>query len=211
MSIDQMSDDRYDIVDSLWKQSLWPLIRAGQVTEAADLLRNRIEAERTAGIRLELLLALSRVLMIAERDDEELAVIRQMIELAPDDPYCWGRLAGWYLYDRSFSSADPETQQAALDAIDKAVEKARTQKGDTRFFLNDRCRIVVAMKRYDLLEESLRAILETRGARGTQFEGDFLGRVPEKAVDPDLLAAYKELLAEQEARRTKRRSTTDES
>jgi hypothetical protein len=59
---------------------------------------------------------------------------------------------------------------------------------------------VVGLKRWDLLAETLRAILAIESRRGVpdiRLEDDFLQRVPEDAINSDLLAEYRSAVAAQ--------------
>lgn len=194
-----------------YNRTIWPLVKERRLAEAIGRLREWAETDNRVGARSFLLFELSSLLMVSGRDDEALAVIHERIDFAPDDPMNWCGLAGWHFYGHGAYDASVETLRAALEAIETAVAKARVHGVWLRHCLNDRCRIVVAMKRYDLLEESLREILAMPvrpGVPDTAIEADFLRQVPEGAIYRDLLARYRAALAAQEARRAERRSAT---
>lgn len=144
--------------------------------------------------------------MIGKHEDA-VAVLHQSIELRPEDPLNWCRLSLIHSTRERHPRPDSESLKAALAAIDQGVEAARRVGALVRYCLNSRCRIVVSMRRYDLLEETLREILTLPVGPGIPdigLEDDFLRRVPEGAVDSGLLATYRAALAEQEARRASR-------
>jgi len=208
---DELSDEEWDALLAEYKRTIWPLVEVRRLAEAIDRLREWVETDNRIGARSFLLHEISSFLMVSGRDDEALAVIHERIDFAPDDPMNWCGLAGWHFYGHGFYDANEETLKAALAAIETAVAKARVHGEWHCHCLNDRCRIAVAMKRYDLLEETLREILAMPArpdVPDTQLEDDFLRRVPEGAIDRDLLARYRAALAAQEARRAKRRSVT---
>jgi len=194
-----------------YERTIWPLAKERRLAEAIDRLREWVETDSRVGARSFLLFELSSLLMVSGRDDEALAVIHEHIDLEPDNPISQRGLAAWHFYGHGAYDASEETLTAALEAIETAVAKARVHGEWLRHCLNDRCRIVVAMKRYDLLEESLCEILAMPvrpGVPDTAIEDDFLRQVPEGAINGDLLARYRAALAAQEARRAKRRSAT---
>jgi len=209
MIANQMTDQDWNIMEEFRQQEVWPVVQARRYSDAIEVLYRRLETETKHCRRIFVLRELAYLLVASGRDDESLSVTRQMIEIDPHDPLNWARLAGWYFWGHRRDKGKPDTLIAALNAIDEAVRCGRVRdRHNLRQCLNDRCRIVVAMKRWDLLEESLREILENRREQGIQFEDDFLRRVPEDAVDAKVMAAYKALLARQaEVRR--RRSPPD--
>jgi hypothetical protein len=149
---------------------------------------------------LDALVSQTGLLVVARRESECLDAIHERISLAPDDPLPWSSLSGWHFYGHGFYDADQPTLHAALEAIDKAVAKARVKGAWLRQCLNDRARIVVGLKRWDLLAETLRAILAIESRRGVpdiRLEDDFLQRVPEDAINSDLLAEYRSAVAAQ--------------
>jgi hypothetical protein len=99
--------------------------------------------------------------------------------------------------------------QRALQAIETAIAKARLTGAFLRYCLNDRARIAVSMSRWDLVEETLREILSStpRPAEVTdiRLEDDFLARVPEGAIDSEVLSRYRGALSAQEKRRARER------
>ena len=185
--------------------SVHPFMRPGKCAEAISRLRDRLDMETKTEARVWLLAELALAFMIDGNSDDSFSAVRECIDLDPNDPINWCRLASWHTLEKNPSASDLES---ALEAVDTAVEIARLHGGELRYCLNARCRIAIAMQRYDILEKSLREILETTELPGIQFEGDFLPRIPEGAIDADLLAEYKALLAEQAARRAKRRASS---
>ncbi|WP_162913091.1 hypothetical protein [Rhodospirillaceae bacterium SYSU D60014] len=151
-------------------------------------------------VRARLLQDLEVLLLMDGREDEALAVIHEHIDLEPDNPLSWCGLASWH--HSLGKSPNAPALTSALEAIDTAVEKARRRRRWLRYCLNARCRIAVTMQRYDLLAESLRAILEIplrANLPDIWLEDDFLRRLPDGAVEPDLLGAYRAALDDQKA------------
>jgi hypothetical protein len=201
---DRISDEDQEAVERFFTEAIMPLMRRNAWGEAVACLQGELERESGIGRRLLLMSHLSHALIVDRRDNDALAVIHKMIELAPEDPLNWSRLAAWHFYPHGFYDAGLEHLEPALRAIDTAVSKARPSGYLLRYCLNDRCRIAVAMKRYDLLEETMREILAIpprRGVPDIRIEDDFLQRVPEGAVDMRLLADYRTAYADQESRR----------
>jgi tetratricopeptide (TPR) repeat protein len=200
----ETDDEDRPAVNLLWIEHVKPLMDSRSYSEAADMVRSFLRSEGVPSRRLLLLQHLIDCLSGAGAWDEGLPVLREMIDLGPDDPLNWSRLSGWYFYTQGSYAADEETLRFALEAIDRAIAKARVRGEWLRQCLNDRCRIAVAMKRYDLLEETMREILAIpprRGVPDIRIEDDFLQRVPEGAVDARLLADYRKAYADQESRR----------
>lgn len=181
-----------------------PLVRQNALREAIDLLRSWIHDERAADARLIVLAEVANLLQVAGRDEEALAAIDDLIALAPDEPIGWSRLAAWHFYCHGAYSANEQTLGAALSAINVAVARAREQGSHLRYCLNERARIAVAMKNWDIVEQTLNEILAIPAGRGVPdiaLEDDFLQRVPERTIDCDLLRRYRSACAAQEARR----------
>ncbi len=189
-----------------------PLIRARKFDRAISLLRTWLESEMPVGERSIYLAELSRLLGAARRTDEAIAVIHQQIALDPDNSEPWQRLAGHYFYCSKPGGPSQEDLGQALHAIDTAVEKARGSGNWLWYCLGDRCRIALAMKRYDLLEESMRECLEglSRPDDSLDYgpEGEFLARIPEGTVDSALIERFRAAVAASRARRPRDRSVT---
>ena len=207
MTDDELTDEEENGIRVFWEQSVRPLTRSRNYGEAASLVRARVESEAKVAVRARLLQELDILLLMDGREDEALAVIHERIDLGPDDPLNWCALASWH--HSLGKSPDAPALTSALEAIDTAVEKARRHRRWLRYCLNDRCRIAVTMQRYDLLAESLRAILDIplrANLPDIWLEDDFLRRLPDGAVDPDLLEAYRAALDDQKAWLAKRGS-----
>lgn len=208
MTDDEVTEDEWKALEVFTAEFVRPFIRPGKYETAIKRLRARLEVETKTGVRGYLLQELVAVLWADGRDEEALSTIHQWIDLQPNNPISRCALATWHSLRERQPNPDSAALRAALEAIDEAVEIARLHGGDLRYCLNARCRIAIAMQRYDVLEKTLREILETIGLPGIQFEGDFLPHIPDGAIDADLLAEYKMLLAEQATRRAKRRSSS---
>lgn len=204
-----LTDGELAELETFRKGEVMPLIASREFRTARRIIEDRLRGETRHYPREYLLSELCDLLVREGEDDEVTAVIHQMIEHSPDDPLNRARLSAWHLAKSGDALARPESLLTALTSIDAAIAKARTfQRHSLRQCLNHRCRVAVAMKRWDLLEESLREILENRREPGIQFEGDFLRKLPEGAVDEAVMANYKSLLARQaQARDEKGRSS----
>lgn len=200
----RISDEDEDAIERFFREAIEPLMRRSAWSDAVVRLRHELDQEDGIGRRLLLMSHLNRFLLLDGRDNDALAVIREMTVLAPDDPLNWSRLAAWHFYCHGFYDAASEDLEPALKAIDTGIAKAHPSGDLLRYCLNERCRIAVAMKRYDLLEETMRQILAIAPRRGIpdiRIEDDFLRLVPEGAIDARLLADYQRAYAAREARR----------
>lgn len=207
----RISDEDQEAVDHFVQEAIKPLMWRKAWSDAIARLRQELEQEARVGRRLVLMSHLNHCLIGAGRDDDALAVIQEMIGLAPDDPLNWTRLAGWHFYCHGFYNARPADLEQALRSIDIGIAKARASGYLLRYCLNERCRIAVAMKRFDLLEETMRDILAIPprpGVPDIRIEEDFLRFVPEGNIETQLLADYQAAYAAQEARR-RRSSPSD--
>jgi hypothetical protein len=190
-----------------YDRAFWPLFLSQDYRDAEAVVREWLLDEADRDKRAFHLGFLEVVLIAQGQDAAALDVIHQRLRDAPDDPLEWGSLARFHSVRHDTTEFSPDPLRAALDAIDVAVEKARRTGHYLRFCLNDRCRIAVAMQRWDLLDDSLRQILAIPPGRGVpdiQLEDDFLRRVPDGVIDPKVMAAYRSAMAEQAARRASR-------
>ncbi len=170
--------------------------------DAIGKLREWVASE-TDKVRRDFLLSeLYSLLRVCGPRDEVLATIREIQRSKPDDPWGWIHLSNWFCDPRYEDDAETYSLPEALRAIDAAIEKARVTGVYLRLCLHHRCRIAKSMKRYDLLEDSMRQILSLPPGRGVTDEtimGDFLRGIPEGAVDAAVLADYRDQLARKEA------------
>jgi tetratricopeptide (TPR) repeat protein len=117
-------------------------------------------------------------------------VIRKCIEVQPDDPYHWIRLAEHYHYYAT-------DLQKALQAINTAIEKAENEKAFVRQAHGARIRIALELQQYPLVEKSLDALIAyspPSNSPDVALEHDFLRKIPTGAVRDELVARYKAVL-----------------
>lgn len=174
-----------------------PLARPGLIDGAITHLRARLDKEERHEARLLLLCELARLLQASGREGEACAVLEEQRAVAPDDPRPAYRLAASLFHAGGGYGAAAGTLQAALAAIDAALERSRRAGYLLRHCLNMRARIVVALKRFDLLALTLRELLAPPAplpVRDVRMADDFLEQVPHGAVDAALLQRYRERL-----------------
>ena len=114
-------------------------------------------------------------------------MIRQCIELEPNDSFHWIRLAEHFHY----YAVD---LQEALLAINTAIEKAEAEKAFVRQAHGVRIRIALELQDYMLVEKSMAKIVDyvtPSGSPDVTPEDDFLLRVPVGSIDQDVLARYR--------------------
>ncbi|MCI0431942.1 MAG: tetratricopeptide repeat protein, partial [Rhodospirillales bacterium] len=95
-----ISDHDWEMVDALWRDRIQGPQSAGRWAEAIDIIRDLLSRELTLGETLLLKWHLAHCLMGGDRDEEAATVIREMIDMAPDDPMNWYQLASCYFYCR---------------------------------------------------------------------------------------------------------------
>jgi hypothetical protein len=138
MRADRLTDDDWRALNHWYRAEVVPLIRPPTLDAAIARLRMRLGDEARLEARLFLLSELALAFGLAGREEEGAASIEEAIAAAPDDPFVWSRLASWHFYEHGFYDADPERLEAALDAIDQAISRARASGAWLRHFLNDR-------------------------------------------------------------------------
>ena len=168
------------------------LLRGKRFGEAVDFLRSVIARQQDLEMRLVYMDNLATVLTLSGQHAESLAVMREQVELAPDDPIVWCGLA-WHLHIHySGGSTDGQlNEKEALETMDHAIAVAERFGGtQLRHCLGDRARIAKALGRWDVVEDSIRRILaipDGRGVPDTAVQIDFLRKIPAGAVDPELI------------------------
>ena len=109
----------------------------------------------------------------------------------PHEPHHWIRLAEHFQY----YATDLER---ALDAINKAIDKARQGNAFLRQAHGSRIRIALELRQFEYVEESLKALIAYRPPKDSPdvaLEKDFIKKIPAGAVSDQLIASYKALLA----------------
>lgn len=117
------------------------------------------------------------------------SVIRDWIKVVPKDPYPWVVLAEHFHYYAT-------DLDKALTAASRAAELASADGSFVRQANGIRIRIALGMQKYKDVAESLSAIINRQpvpGAVDVAPETDFLKRIPEGAVDPELIKKYREM------------------
>jgi hypothetical protein len=189
-----LTEEDFSKLTERFEREIGPLVQQRALEAAIRKTEEWLEQESRSPAKRFLLSELRGLLWIDGQDEKALEVIRASIALTPDDPLAWSQLAGWHFYGHGLYGANDSTLSAALDAIEMAISLARPSGGYLRYCLNDRARIAVAFRRYGLLEETLREILDTtqehRVTPEIRLEDDFLQRVPNDAIDEGLRARY---------------------
>jgi len=172
--------------------SLRVLLRERRLGEAADFLRSKIATQPDPMVRLDLMGDLAVVLTSNGQDTESLMVMRERVALAPDDALVWCGLARHLqIHKARGAPREQSDEQEALETIDHAVAVAERAGGTwLRQSLTYRARIALEIRRWDVVEDSIRRILaipDGRGVPDSALEIKFLPSIPAGAVDPDLI------------------------
>lgn len=136
--------------------------------------------------RYPLALSLKNLLIEADRYDEALQVLNEMMERYPDDVLCLNSKATLYLYHLE----DPE---AALVWIDVALRRAYRTGFFRRQVLGFKARILLELERGDALSQVLEEIMSLQIKKGVPDVGrerDFIDRAPPGLISGDVLARY---------------------
>ena len=206
-------DPPHDDVDREFLRSLdrlAALLRERRFVEAEEFLRSEIAAQHDPMARLDHIRNLAMVLTLSGQDAEALAVMRDRVELAPDDPIVRCGLA-WHLHihNDTDSAGGQPSRHKALETIDHAVAIAGRIGGTgLRHCLSERARIAKAIERWDVVEDTIQRILaipDGRGVPDTAVEIDFPRRIPAGAVEPDLIERLRSKHAAALQRRCTRR------
>jgi hypothetical protein len=196
MEIDEMNSERIERLEVQLREvrerdrsaDLRPLLR----TALQDAMEPADRAYVLGKLAGEYHLQLSKMAFdVAHRKDFEEAesVIRDWIMAVPKDPYPWLVLAEHFHYYAT-------DLDKALTAASKAAELAEADGSFVRQANGTRIRIALQMHKYKDVAESLSAIINTQlipGAVDVAPETDFLKRIPEGSVDPELIKRYREI------------------
>lgn len=204
------SDDELDREFLRSIDRLGVLLRGKRFGEAVDFLRSVIARQQDLEMRLVYMRNLATVLTLSGKDAESLAVMRERVDLAPDEPLVWCGLARHLQVHKSADdSVGWLNEREALETIDHAVAVAQRIGGmGLRCCLSERARIAKAIGRWDVVEDSIRRILaipDDRRVPDGPVEVDFLKRIPKGAVDLDLIERLRQRHAAQLNRRQRRK------
>lgn len=114
---------------------------------------------------------------------------RSEIEISPNEPMTWISLAGFFLHAK-------EDFDEALNTIEVAIGKARETGEWVRHAYCTRARIARKLENYDLLEETVRFLIDYRPAPGCidiHLDHDFLVTLPPGKIDEEILSQYNAL------------------
>jgi hypothetical protein len=116
-------------------------------------------------------------------------ILRERVRLSNEAAQSWIGLAEHYHYAVG-------NLTAAQDTIDKALQQALREGAFVRQAAGVRIRISLARADYGCVEETLRLLL-TDAARASfpdvGYETDFLQRIPDGAIDANVLRSYQTL------------------
>lgn len=114
---------------------------------------------------------------------------KHILEINPDHPLDWMEFAMHFHYWA-------KDLKRALQTANKAVAKAHAFGDLLTKTHAERIRIAVALERYDVVEESLRTLAKYDPPSGSHdrelgFEKDIINKIPQDAVDKNLLESYR--------------------
>jgi tetratricopeptide (TPR) repeat protein len=116
------------------------------------------------------------------------AINLQLADRHPDDPWPLSNVA---FNKRSFLNQPEE----AMEAINRALEVARRTGTFRRFNLGSKARIALDLKRYDIVEDVLKEIMQLKidpEVPDIGRERDFFDRLPPDSIDPEVARQYNE-------------------
>jgi tetratricopeptide (TPR) repeat protein len=116
------------------------------------------------------------------------AIDLQLADRHPDDPLPLNSVATNKLYFLN-------QPQEAMEVIDRALEVARRTGTLRRYTLGNKARIALGLKRYDIVEDVLKEIMELKidpELPDIGRERDFFDRLPPDSIDPEVARQYNE-------------------
>jgi tetratricopeptide (TPR) repeat protein len=116
------------------------------------------------------------------------AIDRQLADRHPDDPSPLNSVATnkHYLQDQF---------EEAMEVINHALEVARRTGTLRRYTLGNKARIALDLKRYDIVEDVLKEIMQLKidpEVPDIGRERDFFDRLPPDSIDPEVARQYNE-------------------
>jgi tetratricopeptide (TPR) repeat protein len=147
-------------------------------------LSNEADREKLRALRL----ALAHELRLVDRLIEAEKLLRVIHDEFPDDPMPLICLAS----NKHYAEGDP---QSALPIIEDAIEIAHRSGTFRRFALGAKARIAHELKRYDLIEDVLRQLLDLTFSKNNfdcAVERDFFDRLPSGVIDEELYRRFNE-------------------
>jgi tetratricopeptide (TPR) repeat protein len=133
-------------------------------------------------------LALAHELGLIDRLIEAEKLYRTIHDEFPDDPMPLICLAS----NKHYAEGDA---QSALTIINDAIEIAHRSGTFRRFALGAKARIAHELKRYDLIEDVLRQLLDLKFSKNNfdcAVERDFFDRLPSGVIDKELYRRFDE-------------------
>lgn len=182
-----MNQDRLEELDARLRE----IREVDGNADLTDILRAELEKSGTEEEKLYVYSLLAEELHSRGMLQEAEAAIRASIQIRPGRPDAWITLALHHFY----YATKPE---AALSAINTAIEKSRRDGNFVRQSHIERIRIALDLQRYSVVEESLIELLKYEPGHGsldTQLEGDFLSRIPAGMVSTAVIERYKTKLS----------------
>ena len=116
------------------------------------------------------------------------AIDLQLADRHPDSPSPLNSVATNKLYFLN-------QPQDAMEVIDRALEVARRTGTLRRYTLGNKARIALDLKRYDIVEDVLKEIMELKidpELPDIGRERDFFDRLPPDSINPDIARQYNE-------------------
>lgn len=187
-----MDDADWEDWERRYEEETRPLWTEKRFGELCEHIAAMLEDETDPDNRFTLMSDLATYLGFAGDADAELRWLHVLTTEFADEPMAWTRLAGFY--SPVPGQPDAEAMATALGHYRTALEKARQRGEFVRYVLADMCRLLVKQGAYEALAEHMRMLLddhrEPRQWDTPQFEADWVKRIPEGAVDPELIAAF---------------------
>lgn len=156
--------------------------------ELIERIKSRMNTESDVETARSLAFILASEFRRQERYGDAENTLLDLSEQDPAEPYPLIELAGQKLYYEGKSAE-------GLAIIDRALERARRSGNFRRNALGVKARIAEKMRRYELIADVLREIMEIKPGESridVGVERDFVDRLPSGAIDDELLQRYDE-------------------
>lgn len=179
------------------KNVIRPLMNRMGNRKACERMIEELRIERDPTFRYELQSFLVTVLFSLRTDEgNERAMqwARHHVVEFEDEPFAWSHLGFTLVWGPHNREPTADEIAEGLDHYQTAVDKARTRDECVRFVLFDVIRAYMHLKDYVAVEHRMREVLDdlpnTRRSDMPAVERDWVERIPDGAVDPQLLELW---------------------
>jgi hypothetical protein len=171
-----------------------PLYAADRFDDVEKLLINLLQFAKTTDEKDFVFSELIGHFHIAKKLLHAKTLLKERIELAPD------RVSGWLGMAEHFHYHDVDLDRAS-ESIEMALRNAIVQKELVRQVLGVRIRIALKQGRYEVVNQSLRELVNYQvpeGGLDVGFEKDFVPQIPVHLVEQVVLDRYVKMTVDAE-------------